>query len=131
MNQEKLDLWSQGTYEIFGGMRLSDFLSSHLQQPAEDALVEASKPDCALIGKNGNIYNLVGIAARTLKEHHLEKQAEEMMNRVFASDSYEKALSIISEYVHIVGEEPVPEPHREPAKKPKNREPYRNNKRLK
>ncbi|MFR6330715.1 MAG: hypothetical protein ACLUOI_19180 [Eisenbergiella sp.] len=52
LNQEKLALWSQGTYEIFGGMRLADFLSSHLQ-PAEDALVEASKPDCALIGKNG------------------------------------------------------------------------------
>ncbi len=131
LNQERLDLWSQGTYEIFGGMRLSDFLSSHLQQPAEDASVGASKSDCALIGKNGNIYNLVGIAARTLKEHHLEKQAEEMMNRVFASDSYEKALSIISEYVHIVGEEPVPEHRREPAKRPKNREPYRNPRRIK
>lgn len=59
------------------------------------------KPDCPLIGENGNIFNLVGIAARTLKRNGLYEQASEMSEKVFKSDSYEEALSIIGEYVNI------------------------------
>ena len=62
---------------------------------------EQEKPDCPLIGQNGNIYNLLGIAARTLGEHGRKEQAEEMTDRVFASGSYEEALCIIGEYVNI------------------------------
>lgn len=59
------------------------------------------KPDCALIGENGNIFNLVGIAARTLKRNGLSEQASEMTAKVFGSGSYEEALGIIDEYVNI------------------------------
>lgn len=59
------------------------------------------KPDCPLIGENGNIFNLVGIAARTLKRNGLYEQASEMSEKVFKSGSYEEALSIIGEYVNI------------------------------
>lgn len=59
------------------------------------------KPDCPLIGENGNIYNLVGIAARTLNRNGLYEQATEMSEKVFKSGSYEEALSIIGEYVNI------------------------------
>jgi len=38
------------------------------------------KPDCPLIGENGNIINLVGIAARTLKRNGLYEQANEQNN---------------------------------------------------
>ena len=38
------------------------------------------KPDCPLIGENGNIFNLVGIAARTLKRNGLYEQANEQSN---------------------------------------------------
>ncbi len=62
---------------------------------------EQEKPDCPLIGQNGNIYNLLGIAARTLREHGRKDQAEKMTDRVFASGSYEEALCIIGEYVNI------------------------------
>ena len=62
---------------------------------------EPEKPDCDLIGQNGNIFNLVGIAARTLREHGLKDQAKEMTDRVFASGSYGEALCIIGEYVNI------------------------------
>ncbi|WP_366517380.1 hypothetical protein [uncultured Ruminococcus sp.] len=61
-----------------------------------------TKPNCPLIGADGNIFNLVGIASRTLKKHGLNAQAKEMRNRVFSSSSYEEALCIISEYVNIV-----------------------------
>lgn len=59
------------------------------------------KPDCPLIGENGNIYNLVGIASRTLKRNGLSDEASEMTENVFGSGSYEEALGIIGEYVNI------------------------------
>lgn len=45
------------------------------------------KSDCPLIGENGNIFNLVGIAARTLKRNGLYEQASEMSEKVFKSGS--------------------------------------------
>ncbi len=59
------------------------------------------KPDCPLIGENGNIYNLVGIASMTLKRNGLSDKASEMSEKVFGSGSYEEALGIIGEYVNI------------------------------
>ncbi len=59
------------------------------------------KPDCPLIGENGNIFNLVGIAAKTLKKNGMSEQASEMTDKVFKSGSYEEALGIIGEYVNI------------------------------
>ena len=63
-----------------------------------------SKPTCKLIGENGNIFNLIGIASRTLKENGLPDQAEEMGKRIIGGEagSYDEALSIIMEYVEIV-----------------------------
>ena len=60
-----------------------------------------TKPDCPLIGEDGNVFNLVGIAARTLKRNGLSEQAYEMTPKVFGSGSYEEALGIIDEYVNI------------------------------
>lgn len=58
-----------------------------------------TKPKCKLIGKDGNIFNLVGIASRTLRENGLRDQASEMQERVFNCGSYDEALSIIMDYV--------------------------------
>ncbi len=60
-----------------------------------------TKPDCPLIGQNGNIYNLVGIAAKTLKRNGLSAEVSEMTEKVFGSGSYDEALGIIGEYVNI------------------------------
>lgn len=59
------------------------------------------KPNCPLIGENGNIFNLIGIAARTLKRNGMSVEASEMTDRVYKSGSYEEALGIIGEYVNI------------------------------
>jgi len=61
-----------------------------------------SKPKCELIGQNGNIFNLMGIATGVLKDSGKPIQAKELCDRVFSCDSYEKALAIISEYVEVV-----------------------------
>ena len=61
------------------------------------------KPTCGLIGENGNIFNLIGIASRALKENDLPEQAEEMSRRIMGGEahSYDEALRIIMEYVEI------------------------------
>ena len=60
------------------------------------------KPRCKLIGEDGNVFNLMGIASRVLKEAGMKKEAKEMVNRINNSKSYIEALAIISEYVEIV-----------------------------
>ena len=62
------------------------------------------KPKCALIGQDGNIFNLVGIASRTLKDNGLKEASKEMSERVFNSHSYCEALNIIQEYVDVTEE---------------------------
>ncbi len=59
------------------------------------------KPDCPLIGEDGNIFHLVGIAAKTLRRNGMSTEASEMSTRIFNSGSYEEALGIIGEYVNI------------------------------
>lgn len=59
------------------------------------------KPKCKLIGKDGNIFNLIAIASRVLRQNDMSEQAQEMQHRIFACGSYEEALSIICEYVEV------------------------------
>lgn len=65
------------------------------------------KPDCVLIGEDGNIFNLVGIACRTLCRHGLDEQADEMRDRIMGGEcgTYYEALNVIAEYVNITGPE--------------------------
>ena len=105
----KLAMWRLQTNENFGGTWLSDFVPNRLGGFIGEPSPEPEKPDCALIGQDGNIFNLVGIAARTLREHDLKDQAKEMKDRVFASGSYYEALNIIGEYVNITDSEAEPE----------------------
>ena len=66
-----------------------------------------AKPDCVLIGEDENIFNLIGIAARTLRRHGLGDQAEEMRARIMGGEcaTYYEALGVIEEYVNITGPE--------------------------
>ncbi len=65
------------------------------------------RPDCVLIGEDGNIFNLVGIASRTLRENGLDEQADEMRDRIIGGEcgTYYEALNVIAEYVNITGPE--------------------------
>lgn len=106
LNIGKLAMWRLRTHENFSGKWLSDFVPNRLGGFIGEPPQESEKPDCALIGRDGNIFNLVGIAARTLREHGLKNQANEMKDRIFSSGSYEEALCIIGEYVNIMDSEP-------------------------
>lgn len=57
------------------------------------------KPKVKLVGQDGNIFNILGIASRALKEAGYADEAKEMQTEDFASDSYEEALAIVLQYV--------------------------------
>lgn len=61
----------------------------------------SKKPKCPLIGQDGNVFNLIGIASKTLKRNGMPDKAKEMCERITSSESYVEALSIIGEYVEI------------------------------
>ena len=66
-------------------------------------LLEEERPKAKMIGEDGNIFNLMGIASRTLKSAGYEEKANEMFERItFNAKSYDEALNIISEYVKPV-----------------------------
>jgi len=54
-----------------------------------------------LIGKDGNIFNLAGIASRALAKAGLKEQAREMQSRILQCHSYSDALGLLAEYVSI------------------------------
>lgn len=108
LNVGKLAVWRLGTYDTFGGTWLSDYVPSKLGGFVNEE--NTVKPDCALIGQDSNIFNLMGIASRTLKDHGMGTQAKEMRDRITSSGSYDEALNIIGEYVNITdGEEDMQE----------------------
>ena len=56
------------------------------------------------------IFNLMGIAARTLAENDQNDEAKEMCGRVIQCGSYDAALGVIGEYVNIVSIDEWDEP---------------------
>ena len=104
LDMGKLAVWRLATHSTFGGTWLSDYVPNRLggfdqlQEQKEPARV---KPDCPLIGTDGNIFHLMGKASETLRKNGMQEQAEEMRNRNFQCQSYDSALCIIGDYVNI------------------------------
>ena len=110
LNIGRLAMWRIQTHGNYGGTWLSDYIPNYLDNPDYAEEPAMKKPDCPLIGQDGNIFNLLGIASQTLKDHDMADEASEMRNRVMGSGSYDEALSIIGEYVNITSvDEPVSE----------------------
>ena len=105
----KLAVWRLGTHSTFGGTWLSDYVPNRLggfvQIQEQKVAPEYVKPDCPLIGTDGNIFHLIGKASETLRKNGMQEQAEEMRNRIFQCQSYNSALSIIGDYVNITSVE--------------------------
>ena len=100
-----LAMWRLRTHDQFGGMWLSDYVSNELGGFLQEQ--KTAKPDCPLIGEDGNTFNLITIASRTLRRNGLQEQAEEMRERITGGEchDYYAALNVIGEYVNITGPE--------------------------
>jgi hypothetical protein len=61
------------------------------------------KPEAKLIGADGNIFVLIGLASLALRKAGLEILSKEMKNKITASaHCYDDALAIIMQYVEAV-----------------------------
>lgn len=105
LDMGKLAMWRLQTHGNFGGKWLSDYVDNTLGDFLSEEMAERKKPDCKLIGEDGNIFNLMGIASRTLRQNGMADEAVEMRDRICASGSYDEALCIIGDYVNITGED--------------------------
>lgn len=107
----KLAMWRLQTHGNFGGTWLSDYVPNKLGGflSKEQTHGAEQKPDCPLIGQDGNIFNLMGIASRTLRQNGRPDQAKEMCGRIHKSGDYYKALGVIGEYVNITSVDDIPE----------------------
>jgi hypothetical protein len=100
----KLAMWRLQSHDAFGGKWLSDYVPNRLgvELTEMETPEEQMKPECPIIGADGNIFNIMGIASRTLKENGMSKEAKEMRSRVMESGEYHNALAIIMEYVEPI-----------------------------
>ena len=89
-----------GAFKIIASEYISD----------ESNIDKKVKPKCALIGEDGNIFHLMGMASRTLKRNGMSEEATEMCNRITGgAKSYEEALMILQDYVEITSKEELEE----------------------
>ena len=70
-----------------------------LAEMIEKTLVK--KPKCELTGKDGNVFNLIGIARKSLVKAGMANEAKEMTEKCFKSGSYDEALQTIMEYCDV------------------------------
>lgn len=106
LDMGKLAMWRLQSHAQFGGTWLSDYLPNKLGVNPEQHQ-EQEKPNCPLLGADGNVFNLMGIAVRTLKENGMADAAKELRSRVTESGSYDSALAVIMEYVTpVAADEP-------------------------
>jgi len=59
------------------------------------------KTKIKLVGKDGNIFNLVGLAAKALRRDGKPEHAEVLLKEVWNCGSYDEALQTIMEYCDV------------------------------
>lgn len=59
------------------------------------------KPKAKVIGQDGNVFNLISICQKALRNAGQNDKAEEMKKKLFRAPSYEAALCIMAEYCDL------------------------------
>lgn len=59
------------------------------------------KPICALVGQDGNVFNIIGKVAGALRKAGLADKAKEFTHKAFTSSSYNAVLQLAMEYVDV------------------------------
>ena len=93
----KLAMWRLQTHEQFGGTWLSDYVPNRLSGFIQEQ--RSAKPKMELLGRDGNIFSIMGTASQLLQMAGMHDQNKEMIDRVTSCRDYDQALHIISEYV--------------------------------
>lgn len=97
LNVGKLAMWRIQTHSQFGGTWLSDYVPNRLGGFIQEQ--KPVKPKMELLGRDGNIFSIMGTASQLLQMAGMHDQNKEMIDRVTSCRDYDQALHIISEYV--------------------------------
>ena len=97
LDMGRLAMWRLQTHGQFGGTWLSDYVPNRLGGFEKEQAPQ--KPKMELLGRDGNIFSLMGDASQLLQRAGMAEQNKEMIERVTSCGDYYKALNIISEYV--------------------------------
>lgn len=54
-----------------------------------------------LIGEDGNVFNLIGICSKALKDHKMSDKVTEFQKEVTSSHSYEEALCVMMDWFDV------------------------------
>ena len=60
---------------------------------------EEKKPRCKLVGKDGNVFSIIGSVARSLKEAGQKEKAKEFQEKALQCHSYDEVLALLHNYV--------------------------------
>jgi len=63
--------------------------------------MENLKPQCKLIGINGNVFNIIATVSKTLRNAGLRYKAVEFSDRAVQQESYDDVLRLCMEYVDV------------------------------
>ncbi len=69
--------------------------------PIVENKVKVGRVTIKLIGMDGNIFGLLGVATKALKKNGQKELADELTIKIFASSSYDEALQLIMEYCEV------------------------------
>ena len=117
LDMGKFAMWRLQTHDQFGGTWLSDYVPNRLGGFEKQQTPQ--KPKMELLGRDGNIFSLMGDASQLLQRAGMAEQNKEMIERVTSCGDYYKALNIISEYVETELS-PPPNPQKSTKKKARN-----------
>lgn len=88
-------LWQSKNFKL-------EFVEGEQEKKPDKVEEEPKKPRCKLIGEDGNIFNLMGIASRTLRRAGMSDKASEMTKKITTeAKDYYHAIRIIMEYVEV------------------------------
>jgi hypothetical protein len=60
---------------------------------------EPRRPDCELIGTDGNVFAIIGAVSRALRRDGQRERATEWAQRAMTCESYDAVLALTFEYV--------------------------------
>lgn len=59
------------------------------------------KPECKLVGEDGNVFAIIGRVRAALRRAGLRDKMEEFTKRAQAAKSYDEVLQLCFEYVEV------------------------------
>jgi len=64
------------------------------------------KPECKLIGENGNVFNLIAVVRRTLRDNELDQELDafdaDLKMIQESGGTYDDVLVLFTDYVDVV-----------------------------